>query len=187
MNDSYLKTLEYLEPWEIDRKVEIAHVLCGWFKRQKNADPNESIISINERILRFCKEMQSNGHITFETQPENYTNQPEIKVQARLTYSGLQYLNEYRLTVSNINLNATIRNNFKYQLGLGIITLFAILTTACYSIATYYKVDSPTLKSISTELQRQSISQEKMLQSQKGIDKSLRTMTKETSPKKTGG
>ncbi len=178
MDDTYLDILKILQPYGIDREVDVSKDIYELFKNQPKVDPNEAPDNLNARIAHFCDEIHENRHIRLFKKEEPIDGITTWYVSMRLTYLGLQYLNEHRLTVSNINLNEAIRANFKYQLGVGIITLLAILTTACYSIATYYKVDSPTLKSISIELQRQSTSQEKILQSQKGIDTSLKKMVK---------
>lgn len=179
MNDTYLKTLEYLEEWEIDRKVEIAYKLVNWFKNQKNVNPNEAIESINGRIIRFCIEMQQNQHIKFESQPNDYNNEPEIKVQARLTYLGLQYLNEYRLTKSNIDLNQSIKTNIRNQIIIGVITLAAIIVAAIYSVMVYYKDDSENLIMIRKSLQQigQKLQNSQQLQKEKSMPSKITAKT----------
>jgi hypothetical protein len=185
MKDTYLQLLEFLEPWGIDREVEIEAQLYEWFTHQLSVDPLEPHDSINARIERFLDVISENKHIFFAKQKIRVEGKEDMwQVQVRLTFLGLQYLNEHRLTVSNINLNHTIKRNSYIQIGIGIVTLVAIGFTTVYSILAYKKDDPIALKKIDTLLQRQvqQLDSIRLLQKERNIY--LKIMAKKTLPKK---
>jgi len=185
MTDTYLQLLEFLEPWGIDREVEIEAKLYEWFTHQISVDPLEPFDSINARIERFLDVISDNRHITQSRIIMRVEGKgARWQVQARLTYLGLQYLNEHRLTISNIHLNDTIKRNSYIQIGIGIVTLIAIGFTTVYSILAYRKGDPTALKKIDTLLLRQVQQSDSNLQLQKERNTLLKIRAKKTLPKK---
>jgi hypothetical protein len=166
MIDDYLKLLEYLEEWGIDRLVEVDHLLYDWFKNQPNVEPNEHLDSIGDRIVHFVDEMHESRHIRLSKKKKNEDGTGPWYVSARLTSGGLEYLNNYRLVQSTLNLNAsTIESNgvvsgnsrrqttiFRRQtLILGIVGVFALVSMTV-SIMTYI-LDNNT-KQLSGEIEQ---------------------------------
>lgn len=129
-------------------------------------------------------------------------------LEASITKNGLQELSEYKkakladaahqssMAVSDsiIRTNTSVQDTNKIvqdvsttQRNLAYISLLIVALSTIYLILTYYKDDSPALKSIDRQLQRQERLLDSMRKSQKGIDSSLMIMAKKTSPKKRGG
>jgi len=166
MIDDYLKLLQYLEEWGIDRLVEVDHLLYDWFKNQPNVQPDEHIDSIGDRIVHFVDEMHESKHIRLFKEKKNKDGTGPWYVSARLTSGGLEYLNNYRLIQSTLNLNASvvesnriISDNSRSQTTvfrrqtwiIGIVGLFA-LVSMIVSIKTY-KLDDKT-QQLSTHIEQ---------------------------------
>jgi len=133
MNDTYLQLLEFLEPWGIDREVMIEVQLYDWFTHQISVDPLEPFDSINARIERFLDVIHENRHITQARNKIRVEGKEDRwEVQVRLTYLGLEYLNQHRLTVSNILLNDTIRFNNKITWGIAIAAIVVSTGTSIW-------------------------------------------------------
>jgi hypothetical protein len=126
-------------------------------------------------------------------------------LEVSISKGGLDVLSEYRHSqlveeshISAMNVNAsilqtntsvqdtnrTVSEVSKTQRNLAYISLFIVAISTVYLILTFYKSDSPILKSIDTKLQNQEILLDSMRRYQKGIDSSLRIMAKKTSLKK---
>jgi hypothetical protein len=169
--DDYLKLLDYLEEWGIDRLVQVDHLLHEWFKKQPNVDPNEPPDVISDRIAHFVDEMHESKHIRLEKHRQNEDGSGLWEVRARLTSGGLEYLNNYRLVQSNLNLNKStitsnniISANSKRQTWiLGVVGFFALVSMVV-SIMTY-RLDNQT-KQLSVhikQLQQDSLKLQKEL------------------------
>src|ERR1041385_5015222 len=126
-------------------------------------------------------------------------------LEGSITKNGLKELSDYKnskmaeaahqsaieVNTSILQTNQSVRDTnqivtsiSKTQKNIAYISLGFIAISTIYLVATYYKDDSPSLKSISKQLQQQGRLLDSMRKSQKGIDSSLKTMAKKTLPKK---
>lgn len=110
MEDRYLQILSYLEGRGIDIETLITGLMYDLFSNKEELN-QPSDWTTEYVINRFISVMETNGHVTTFSQ-EDPNNKEKVRVILRLTPDGFKYLNEHRLTQSNIALNqSTISNN----------------------------------------------------------------------------
>lgn len=208
MDSRITAVLEYLKPHGFTARANIAPLLDILFPYPTEND--EGIFNYQrDAMIRFLTELRNNEFITFNAYDldyiTNYRDYENIKnwfgkyaIVAAIKLNGLKYLaNEDRAKkdseVSNSIIktndsvqqtNKLVRDISKAQKNIAYISLGFIAISTIYLVATYYKDDSPVLKSISKQLQQQERLLDSMRKSQKGIDSSLRIMAKKTLPKK---
>ena len=199
-----IRFLEFLEPHDgnIKSDVKIAPFMIENFQKPDPLDLNTK--PETDEGVRFLQTMSDRKLIRVHMdtiRQVNYWKYPKgdkeykhwFDTQAHtveITRDGLDYLYQYRnnmilleTSISTTKTNNAVRNNIIAQIILGIVATVSIVLTCWYAIATYYKDDPESLKLIHKELQHQDSILESILQSQKGIDTSLKTMAKKTSLK----
>lgn len=180
MNDRYLRILVELESRGIDMEANISDFMYKMFTDQPDLtyDKNIAIESTPDGyIIRMVDTMKSNCHLSLSRKP-NPNNPDRQLIEGRITDSGLEYLNNYRLTQSTLGLNDRLKKNLRNQIIIGILTLSAIAATAYYDGKNYNKSEPISLKRLDTLLQQIVKQSDSTLQLQKERNKYLRIMAK---------
>ncbi|HTK22142.1 MAG TPA: hypothetical protein VL442_21635 [Mucilaginibacter sp.] len=203
--------LEFLEPTDgVTKQIDVFSFIYKHFDKPKdlkeNVD-NESdtaklfLLNLCNRELIIPVDAGALVHIcnkSWTTPKDGIRYQmwfDELEVLVALTPQGQTYLNEERVknilsetnksiqlsNRSTVETNDLVKLNIKVQIGMGIITLLAIVSTAIVSLATYWKDDSPSLLMISKSMQRQEQLLDSIRLLQKERNTYLKTMAKKTS------
>lgn len=107
MTDTYLKVLQHLEPFGIDREVDISDDLVRWLRGEPVAELEEHIDSLNSRLVHLVDEMSENKHIRLFREPVVVNDENRWHVIVRLTFDGKLYC----ITERQILLDRAIATN----------------------------------------------------------------------------
>ena len=164
--DRYIQILTALAEKGVEIQTDVSELLYRIFDRPLDVW-DTPWNSVSHEILDFLVAMQKNEHISFiESKIAIDTETFKYDVNARLTFSGLEYLNQHQLTQSNLDLNNAIRQNFIFQKRATLATVCVAFLAALFSFLSYIKPEpkmaelNANIKSIAAKIERSRAQQE---------------------------
>jgi len=160
MEDRYIQILAELHARGVNVEQEITDTLYRLYTNQPDLPPNQVWNGVEHDIKDMLNLMLGNKHIKYREMPYRaedthgtVTTTPHI--YAEITFDGFNYLDNYRLTKSNIKLNGSLR--FYSGIQTTAIVLAAILAgfSLFVSIKTYARDNNEQSLSIRIERLKQ--------------------------------